>query len=136
MEDTSVNNNNGNNSSNNFVVAPPAAASSAPAVDMSAPVSPVAPVAPMPAPDASMNNMPMPASPYGQQKFDILRDVNWTETLLFGLFGTAFAYVIFYYRFKLKEDKIINSDIQRQLDNQNMRIGKVETGLSHARIAY
>lgn len=122
-------NNNGSNAG--VVPAAPPITSSAPMPDTSS-----APAAAPIAPSAPIMNVSTPASPYGTQKFDILRDVNWTETLLFGLFGTAFAYVIFYYRFKLKEDKIINSDIQRQLDNQNMRIGKVETGLSHARIAY
>jgi hypothetical protein len=121
-------NNNGNNSGA-MPTAPPVAPS-APAAEMAAP----APSAPPPS--APIMNMTPPASPYGAQKFDIWRDVNWTETLLMGLFGTAFAYVIVYYRFKLKEDKIINNDIQRQLDSQNMRIGKVETGLSRARIAY
>jgi len=128
MEDILANSSTG--TSNGATTPPPSSSAPAPiAASVSMDTPPVTPV-----PSPSLN--PLPSSPYAAQKFDILRDVNWTETLLLGLFGTAFAYVIIYYRFKLKEDKIINSDIQRQLDNQNMRVGKIETGLSHARIAY
>lgn len=110
---------------------------SAPAPPASAPApAPVFDTPPPAAPPPVQFAQPGPASPYAAQKFDMWRDINWTETLLLGLFGTAFAYVIVYYRFKLKEDKIINSDIQRQLDGHNMRIGKMETGLSYARIPY
>ncbi len=129
MEDTLAINNNNNGA---VSAAPPPASM----VSATAPVGDMTPPVALPAQSPPPPESIMPASPYAPQKFDIMRDVNWTETLLFGLFGTAFACVIVYYRFKLKEDKIINSDIQRQLDNQNMRVGKIETGLSHARIPY
>lgn len=42
--------------------------------------------------------------------------LNWVE-VGFGILGVAaLSYLIFYYRYKLGEDKMINNELQRQID--------------------
>jgi len=115
----------------------------APALEMPSPAlsAPMAPPAPTPTPApvlAPTPPMPMQSPAMGiggSGKFDWLRDINWMETIICGLAVGALSYVIAYYRFKLKEDKLIGADTQRQLDNLGLRLGKTESSLIQAGIA-
>ncbi len=87
--------------------------------------------APMPAPVAPTPIQPtIPVSTTPTVKFDVMRDINWLETIIIGVGFGALCYTIAYYRYKLKEDKLMHSDTQRQLDSVSQRIAKVETDFS------
>ena len=48
--------------------------------------------------------------------------INWLEAG-FAILGVAsLTYVIYYYRFKLKQDKMINNELQRQIDEVKMNV--------------
>jgi hypothetical protein len=48
--------------------------------------------------------------------------LNWLE-VFFAVGGVAaLAWVIYYYRFKLKQDKMINNELQRQIDEIKMNV--------------
>jgi hypothetical protein len=41
----------------------------------------------------------------------------------FSILGVAaLTYVVYYYRFKLKQDKMINNELQRQIDELKMNL--------------
>ena len=43
--------------------------------------------------------------------------------IVFSILGVAsLTYVIYYYRFKLKQDKLINNELQRQIDEIKMNL--------------
>lgn len=104
-------------------------------VDSGAPV-----VAPQPAPVAQpapvvaapMQQMPpaqpvMPgADPAAMPKQDgwneFFRTLNWVEMGFMILGAAGLYYTIYYYRYKLREDKVSNMDIQRQLDELKMNV--------------
>lgn len=51
-----------------------------------------------------------------------LKDLNWME-IGFSILGvSALAYVIYYYRFKIQQDKLINNELQRQIDEIKMNM--------------
>jgi hypothetical protein len=53
---------------------------------------------------------------------DFFKDINWTE-VIFGALGVgALVYVIYYYRFKIQQDKLINNELQRQIDELKMNL--------------
>jgi len=48
--------------------------------------------------------------------------LNWME-VGFSILGVAsLSYVIYYYRFKLQQDKMINNELQRQIDEIKMNV--------------
>jgi hypothetical protein len=48
--------------------------------------------------------------------------LNWME-IGFSILGVAaLTYVVYYYRFKLKQDKMINNELQRQIDELKMNL--------------
>jgi hypothetical protein len=50
------------------------------------------------------------------------KSLNWFE-IGFAILGVAsLSYVIYYYRFKLQQDKLINNEMQRQLDEIKMNL--------------
>jgi hypothetical protein len=51
-----------------------------------------------------------------------LKDLNWLEVGFSILGVSALAYVIYYYRFKLQQDKLINNELQRQIDEIKMNL--------------
>jgi hypothetical protein len=48
--------------------------------------------------------------------------LNWIEVGFSILGVAALSYVIYYYRFKLKQDKMINNELQRQIDEIKMNV--------------
>ena len=48
--------------------------------------------------------------------------LNWLEVGFSVLGVAALSYVIYYYRFKLKQDKLINNELQRQIDELKMNM--------------
>ena len=48
--------------------------------------------------------------------------LNWMEITFSVLGVAALSYVIYYYRFKTKQDKMINSELQRQIDELKMNM--------------
>jgi hypothetical protein len=50
------------------------------------------------------------------------KELNWIEAGLTILGVASLSYVIYYYRFKLKQDKMINNELQRQIDEIKMNV--------------
>jgi hypothetical protein len=48
--------------------------------------------------------------------------LNWLEVAFSVLGVAALSYVIYYYRFKVKQDKLINNELQRQIDELKMNM--------------
>ena len=48
--------------------------------------------------------------------------INWLETTFAVLGVTALTYMVWYYRFKAKQDKMINNELQRQIDEIKMNV--------------
>jgi hypothetical protein len=51
-----------------------------------------------------------------------LKSLNWIEVGFSILGVAALTYVIHYYRFKLRQDKMINNELQRQIDEVKMNV--------------
>ena len=90
--------------------------------------------APMPAPTPAP--VVMPATPTyaaptstapANGTWDFVKSVNWIEVTFMFLAATALMYTIKYYRFKLKEDKTANKDIQRRIDKVEAKTIQLET---------
>lgn len=91
-----------------------------------APAAPVAPVAaPMAAPQAPIMESGGEVSSSGGIK-GFFSSLNWLEVGLSILGVSALTYVIYYYRYKLTQDKMINNELQRQIDEIKMN---VQTGM-------
>jgi hypothetical protein len=84
----------------------------------SAPIAPNAVVAPI-------VDMPMMADGGSVNQGGVkgfFGSINWLEAG-FAILGVAsLSYVIYYYRFKLKQDKMINNELQRQIDEVKMNV--------------
>jgi hypothetical protein len=97
-----------------------------------APTTPIAPaIAPTPAPmPTAPNPAPMPNVVMGEGGSTEGRDGGgsfWKSLNLFeigfSILGVAsLSYVIYYYQFKLKQDKLINNELQRQIDELKMNM--------------
>ncbi len=97
-----------------------------------APIVVPSPVAPPPSAAPTQNNMggaPQSGGGSINNAGDFLKSINWFEVVFMTLGATAMYYTIYYYRFKLKEDRIAQYDSQRQINKISQRIGKVETML-------
>jgi len=92
----------------------------------------VATPAPAPAPAPTPSPAPMVQSaPMMQDGGDVVsmsdtksffKSLNWLE-VGFSVLGVAgLAFVIYYYRFKLKQDKMVNNELQRQIDEIKMNV--------------
>lgn len=70
---------------------------------------------PSPSPSPSLPSTPMTMSDGGSvgSFFD---GWNWLEVGLTVLGVASMYYVVYYYRFKLQQDKMINNELQRQID--------------------
>jgi len=88
--------------------------------------APVAVVAPVVAPVVEAQPTPIMAD--GGSTLDgggvkgFFSSLNWMEVGFSILGVAALSYVIFYYRFKLKQDKMINNELQRQIDEVKMNV--------------
>lgn len=104
---------------------------STPAVTPTPAVAPTTAVASAPAPAVSttpMVNMDGGSTPMMENGGStdsvggFFKSLNWFE-VGFAILGVAsLTYVIYYYRFKLKQDKLINNEMQRQLDEIKMNL--------------
>lgn len=100
--------------------------------------TPIATPTPAPAPAPTPAPAPMVAQPNVQMAdggnvvsdnssggsgfTGFLKDLNWME-IGFSILGvSALAYVIYYYRFKIQQDKLINNELQRQIDEIKMNM--------------
>lgn len=54
--------------------------------------------------------------------------LNWVEVGISILTVTALSYLIYYHRFKLKQDKMINNELQRQIDELKMNMQSAMKG--------
>jgi len=85
---------------------------------------------PAPTPTAPPSNaplvtaQPMPTMAEGGTTSDgsFFKSLNWMEVGFSILGVAALSYVIYYYRFKLKQDKMINNELQRQIDELKMNM--------------
>lgn len=96
-----------------------------PAVATPTPAPAPAVSTPAPAPMV-VDATPMPQMAEGGQTsggtLSFFKSLNVLETT-FGILGVAsLLYVIYYYRFKLKQDKLINNELQRQIDEIKMNV--------------
>lgn len=102
---------------------------------------PAAP-APMPAAPvvAAPPSYPSPAAPVAavpstggaSNALEFLKGINWLEVTFMVLGAVGLYSTIYYYRYKLKEDKVYNYDMQRQLDKINQQMGKISIASSNA----
>jgi hypothetical protein len=92
-----------------------------------------APVAAMSAPGAEAQQAPaMTPAPVaaggttdtgsGDSVKDFFKSINWLEAGFSILAALGLYYTIYYYRFRIKESKVSNSDVQRQLDELKMNV--------------
>lgn len=89
-----------------------------------APITPSveAPTTPMPTttPNVQLAEGGSTSSDGGANSF--LKSLNWIE-IGFTILGlTALIYTIHYYKFKSKEDKMVNNELQRQIDEIKMNL--------------
>jgi hypothetical protein len=100
------------------------------------PTTPIAPAtaptpAPAPTPTPAPTSAPMPNVVMGEggstEGSDSGGKSFWKSLNLFeigfSILGVAsLSYVIYYYQFKLKQDKLINNELQRQIDEIKMNM--------------
>jgi hypothetical protein len=96
----------------------------APAPSFATPPTPVAPATAPAMPNVQaqpvMADGGNVSSESGVKNF--FKGVNWTE-VIFGALGVgALVYLIYYYRFKIQQDKLINNELQRQIDELKMNM--------------
>ena len=83
---------------------------------------------PTPTPDVAtplpmtMENGGATPSGGGNSGGSFFSSLNWLEIGFSVLGVAALSYVIYYYRFKLKQDKLINNELQRQIDELKMNM--------------
>lgn len=53
---------------------------------------------------------------------DFFKSINWMEAGFAILGALGLYYTIYYYRWKIKDNKVANSDMQRQLDELKMNV--------------
>ena len=103
----------------------------APATATAPAITPTPTPAPAPAPMVAQPNVQMAdggnissdsSGSSGSGVTGFLKDLNWLEVGFSILGVSALAYVIYYYRFKLQQDKLINNELQRQIDEIKMNL--------------
>ena len=62
------------------------------------------------------------ATPSSNSGGSFFGSLNWLEVSFSILGVAALSYVIYYYRYKLKQDKLINNELQRQIDELKMNM--------------
>jgi hypothetical protein len=101
----------------------------------------IAPINTTPTPNAAPTSQvaaPAPTTPIAPETTPIMADggemdngggikgffksLNWIEVGFSILGVAALTYVIHYYRFKLRQDKMINNELQRQIDEVKMNV--------------
>ncbi len=88
-----------------------------------APMPEVTPVAqPMVQQNALDSSMENGGSVNDGSMKSFFKSLNWLEVIVTTLGLTALIYTIHYYRFKSKEDKMVNNELQRQIDEIKMNV--------------
>jgi len=78
---------------------------------------------PTPTPDvATPQPMTMEGGGSTSSGGSFFSSLNWLEVAFSVLGVAALSYVIYYYRFKVKQDKLINNELQRQIDELKMNM--------------
>lgn len=67
-------------------------------------------------------NMPPSGESSSDSINDFFKSINWMEAGFAILAALGLYYTIYYYRYKIKEGKVANSDMQRQLDELKMNV--------------
>ena len=102
----------------------PIASTPATAITTPAPAPAVAPTpapaAPMVQAQPTMADGGMTSDSGGSKNF--FSSLNWMEVGFSILGVAALTYVIYYYRFKMKQDKMVNNELQRQIDELKMNL--------------
>jgi len=96
-----------------------------------APAAPVAQAAPAEAAAPVQQPMPdMSAKDGGSTNSfnDFIKSINWLEAGFAILGAVGLYYTVYYYRYKLKEDRVANSDTQRQIDEIKMNVQSAMKG--------
>lgn len=106
----------------NTTIPTPTPIASAPAV-----ATPTPAPAPTPTPAPMVMTNPTPTMAEGGTTSDggiksFFQSMNWMEVGLSILAVASLSYVIYYYRFKLQQDKLINNELQRQIDEIKMNL--------------
>ena len=83
----------------------------------------------------SVESTPMPSQPTPQVQMaeggnvssdggagSFFKNLNWMEVIITTLGVTALFWTIHYYSYKSKEDKMVNNQIQRQIDEIKMNL--------------
>jgi hypothetical protein len=65
---------------------------------------------------------PMASPPAGDGITAFFKSVNWLEAGFCILGALGLYYTVYYYRYKLKEDKVANHDMLRQIDEVKMNL--------------
>jgi hypothetical protein len=81
---------------------------------------PAAPVEAAPPPMATPAAMPTQSSSGSIN--DFFKSINWLEAGFAVLGALGLYYTVYYYQYKIKEGKVANSDMQRQLDELKMNV--------------
>jgi len=91
--------------------------------------SPAPTAAPLAAPVAAptseapvSNAATMPSNSSTGSVNDFFKSINWLEAGFAILGALGLYYTIYYFRYKVKEGKVANSDMQRQLDELKMNV--------------
>lgn len=96
--------------------------------------APVAPATTPAAVDSSVEAQPMPATSAPAKENttngfnDFIKSINWLEAGFAILGAIGLYYTIYYYRYKLKDDRVANSDTQRQIDEIKMNVQSAMKG--------
>ena len=59
---------------------------------------------------------------------EFIKSTNWIEVGFMILGAFALVYTISYYRYKIKEDKLANNDMQKQIDEVKMNVQSAMKG--------
>ncbi len=85
------------------------------------------PIAPTPIVSTPIVSTPIVSTPImyediGGRTKGFFKSLNWVEVGFSILGVAALTYVIHYYRYKLVQDKMINNELQRQIDEVKMNV--------------
>lgn len=98
---------------------PEGVAVTSPAPTMAMPATTPIAAAPTATPPA---NMPASGESSSDSINDFFKSINWMEAGFAILAALGLYYTIYYYRYRIKEGKVANSDMQRQLDELKMNV--------------
>lgn len=91
---------------------------------------PVQQVQPSAMPPINYTEMPKNDNKFSVNSF--LNSLNWVE-VFFGIVGSAaLFYTIYYYRYKIQIDQLINRKLQAQIDTLNNTVNEIKNNIQDA----